>query len=79
MSSSATIFTAVAFTAAIDAVRAAAAVIPDDLLSIKGLDDSALLSTQRGLSELRRMIDSRSSAVAGWRVGLVGSASPATW
>ena len=65
MSSSATIFTAVAFTAAIDAVRAAAAVIPDDLLSIKGLDDSALLSTQRGLSELRRMIDSRSSAVAG--------------
>ena len=60
MSSSAAIFTT-----AIDAARVAAVAIPDDLVAIKGLDDSALLSTQRGLSELRRIIDSRSSAVAG--------------
>ena len=53
------------FSSAINAARVAAAAIPDDLLSIKGLDDSALLSTQRSLSELRRIVDSRSSAVAG--------------
>ncbi len=52
------------FAAAIDAARVAAA-IPDDLTGIKGLGDAALLATQRGLSELRRVIDSRSSAVAG--------------
>jgi hypothetical protein len=53
------------FTAAIDAARAAAAAIPDELAGIKGLGDAALLATQRGLAELRRVIDSRSSAIAG--------------
>lgn len=53
------------FPAAIDVARVAAVAIPDDLVAIKGLDDSALLSAQRGLSELRRIIDSRSSAIAG--------------
>ena len=53
------------FATAIDATRAAAATIPDDLTGIKGLGDAALLATQRGLSELRRVIDSRSSAIAG--------------
>lgn len=60
MSSSASIFRT-----AIDAARAAAAAIPDDLVTVKRLDDSALLSTQRSLSELRRIIDSRSSTLAG--------------
>lgn len=55
----------VIFTAAIDATRAAATAIPDDLTKIKALGDAALLSTQRDLSELRRIIDSRASAVAG--------------
>lgn len=53
------------FAAAIDAARVAAASIPDDLTGIKGLGDAALLDVQRGLSELRRVIDSRSSAIAG--------------
>jgi hypothetical protein len=53
------------FATAIDAARVAAAAIPDDLTGIKGLGDVALLATQRGLAELRRVIDSRSSAIAG--------------
>lgn len=53
------------FTTAIDAASAAATSIPDDLSGIKGLGDAALLATQRSLSELRRIIDSRSSAIAG--------------
>ena len=53
------------FATAIDAAHEAAAAIPDDLTGIKELGDAALLATQRGLSELRRVIDSRSSAIAG--------------
>lgn len=53
------------FAETIGATRTAATAIPDDLTEIKALDDVALLTTQRGLSELRRIIDSRSSAVAG--------------
>lgn len=52
-------------TTAIDAARRAAVAIPDDLRGIRTLGDAALLATQRGLAELRRIIDSRSSAVAG--------------
>lgn len=55
----------VLFTAAIDAARAAVAAIPDELARIKALSDPKLLSAQRGLSELRRLIDSRSSTIAG--------------
>lgn len=53
------------FSAAIDAARGAVAGIPDQLSSVKQLDDSVLLVSQRELSELRRLIDSRSSLVAG--------------
>lgn len=53
------------FATSLDAARIAAAGIPDELSVIKGLGDTALLSAQRGLSELRRVIDSRASAIAG--------------
>ena len=53
------------FSTAIDAARSAVAGIPDQLSSVKQLDDSVLLASQRELSELRRLIDSRSSLVSG--------------
>ena len=53
------------FATALEAVRVAVAAIPDDLGSVKGLDDHALLETQRGLADLRRVIDARSSVFAG--------------
>ncbi|MBN9151713.1 MAG: DUF222 domain-containing protein [Micrococcales bacterium] len=53
------------FTAAINAARAVVAGIPDQLASVKALGDGALLASQRELSELRRIVDARSSLVAG--------------
>ncbi|MBX3092787.1 MAG: DUF222 domain-containing protein [Cryobacterium sp.] len=53
------------FTAAISAARAVVAGIPDQLTSVKALEDAALLASQRELSELRRIVDARSSLVAG--------------
>ncbi|MBX3310824.1 MAG: DUF222 domain-containing protein [Cryobacterium sp.] len=53
------------FTAAINAARAVVAGIPDQLASVKALGDAALLASQRELSELRRIVDARSSLVAG--------------
>ncbi len=53
------------FTAAISAARAVVAGIPDQLASVKALGDAALLASQRELSELRRIVDSRASLVAG--------------
>lgn len=53
------------FAAALDATRVAVAGIPDGVVAVKGLPDDALLSTQRSLAELRRIIDARSSLVAG--------------
>lgn len=53
------------FADALDAARGAVADIPDAVVAVKDLPDDALLSTQRSLSELRRIIDARSSLVAG--------------
>ncbi len=53
------------FTAAISAARTVVAGIPDQLASVKELEDAALLASQRELSELRRIVDARSSLVAG--------------
>ncbi len=53
------------FTTAIGAARVSVARIPDQLNAVKELDDSMLLASQRDLSELRRVIDARSSLVAG--------------
>ena len=53
------------FIAAIVAAKVVVARIPDGLAIVKDIDDSALLSSQRELSELRRMVDARSSLVAG--------------
>lgn len=53
------------FASALDAAQAAIAAIPEDLGSVKGLDDHGLLETQRGLSDLRRLVDARSSLLAG--------------
>ncbi|MEO9104371.1 MAG: DUF222 domain-containing protein [Terrimesophilobacter sp.] len=53
------------FTTAIAAAKVAAAGIPDELATVKDLDDRALLASQRDLSELRRVVDARSSLVAG--------------
>ncbi len=39
--------------------------IPDHLIDVQKLEDSVLLATQRELSELRRIVDARSSLVAG--------------
>ncbi len=53
------------FADALGAARGAVADIPDAVVAVKDLPDDALLSTQRSLSELRRIIDARSSLVAG--------------
>ena len=55
----------VSFATALDAARGAVAGIPDGVVTVKELPDDALLSTQRSLSELRRIIDARASLVAG--------------
>ncbi len=53
------------FATALDAARRAIAAIPDELGAVKGLDDRELLGTQRELSDLRRLLDARSSLLAG--------------
>lgn len=53
------------FTVALAAAREAAAQIPDALAAVKSLDDATLLVAQRELSEIRRLVDSRASLVAG--------------
>lgn len=53
------------FVAALDAARIAVAAIPDELGAVKGLDDHGVLEIQRGLSDLRRLIDARSCLLAG--------------
>lgn len=53
------------FTLAVAAARSAVARIPDHLVDVQKLEDSVLLATQRELSELRRIVDARSSLVAG--------------
>lgn len=53
------------FATALEAARLAVAAIPDELGAVKGLDDRGLLETQRELSDLRRLIDARSSLLAG--------------
>lgn len=53
------------FSLAATAAMVAVAHIPDSLADVQGLDDSALLTSQRELSELRRIVDARSSLVAG--------------
>lgn len=53
------------FPTAVEAARGAVAGIPDQLSAVKALDDGALLASQRELSELRRIVDARSSLVAG--------------
>ncbi len=53
------------FTTAVASARIAATRIPDRLVDVKVLDDGVLLASQRELSELRRIVDARSSLVAG--------------
>lgn len=53
------------FATSLAAARVAVAAIPDGLGTVKGLDDHGLLEIQRGLSDLRRLIDARSSLLAG--------------
>ncbi len=53
------------FAASLAAARVAVAAIPDGLGTVKGLDDHGLLEIQRGVSDLRRVIDARSSLLAG--------------
>ncbi|MCC6270897.1 MAG: hypothetical protein IT190_06440 [Microbacteriaceae bacterium] len=53
------------FTLAVAAARSAAARVPDQLADVRELDDGVLLASQRELSELRRIVDARSSLVAG--------------
>jgi hypothetical protein len=53
------------FTAALDAVRSAAAAIPAEVGIIKELDRDGLLTSLRALSEIRRILDARTSLIAG--------------
>lgn len=53
------------FSNAVDAARSAVAKISGELAAVKRLDDADLLASQRELSEVRRIIDARSSLVAG--------------
>lgn len=53
------------FSTALEATRVSAAGIPDSITAVRELDDSALVSTQREISELRRLVDARASLVAG--------------
>ncbi|MDQ1607723.1 MAG: hypothetical protein QOE16_455, partial [Microbacteriaceae bacterium] len=54
-----------AFTASLDAVRSAAATIPAEVGLIKGLDHDGLLTSLRALAEIRRIVDARTSLIAG--------------
>lgn len=53
------------FATALSAAKIAAAEIPDTVTAVRALDDLGLLAIQRDLSELRRVVDARSSLVAG--------------
>ncbi|MDQ1607545.1 MAG: hypothetical protein QOE16_277, partial [Microbacteriaceae bacterium] len=53
------------FTASLDAVRSAAAAIPAEVGLIKELDHDGLLSSLRALAEIRRIVDARTSLIAG--------------
>ncbi|HEU4848818.1 MAG TPA: DUF222 domain-containing protein [Terrimesophilobacter sp.] len=53
------------FATALSAAKIAAAEIPDAVTAVRALDDLGLLAAQRDLSELRRVVDARSSLVAG--------------
>lgn len=53
------------FILAVAAARTAAACVPDQLADVRELDDEMLLASQRQLADLRRIVDARSSLVAG--------------
>lgn len=53
------------FILAVAAARAAAVRVSDRLTDVRELEDGVLLASQRELSELRRVVDARSSLVAG--------------
>lgn len=53
------------FSFAVAAARLAVTRVPDQVTDVRGLDDEILLASQRELSDLRRIVDARSSLVAG--------------
>jgi hypothetical protein len=53
------------FTASLDAARSATTAIPAEVGLIKGFDHEALLTSLRALSEIRRIVDARTSLIAG--------------